>query len=169
LPWASKEIVSRRLLLAAVAASTLPDLDVVAFSFGIPYEHEFGHRGFSHSFFFAAFVALVGACAHRSLNSSFGIAFGFLFLVTASHGVLDAFTNGGLGIALFWPWWDQRYFARFQLIEVSPIGISHFLSWWGVRVILSELHWVWLPCALLGIGLRVIFRRRARVLFRAVH
>jgi inner membrane protein len=126
LPWASKEIVSRRLLLAAVAASTLPDLDVVAFSFGIPYEHEFGHRGFSHSFFFAAFVALVGACAHRSLNSSFGIAFGFLFLVTASHGVLDAFTNGGLGIALFWPWWDQRYFARFQLIEVSPIGISHF-------------------------------------------
>jgi inner membrane protein len=151
-----KEIVSRRLLLAGVAASILPDLDVVAFSFGIPYEHEFGHRGFSHSFFFAALTALVGACAHRWLRCSFGVAFGFLFLATASHGVLDTFTNGGLGIALFWPWSGERYFARYQLIEVSPIGISDFLSSGGVRVILSELRWVWLPCALLGLGLALI-------------
>jgi inner membrane protein len=114
-------------------------------------------------------VALVGACAHRSLDSSFGIAFGFLFLATASHGVLDAFTNGGRGIAFFWPCSDERYFARYQLIEVAPLSVSHFLSVWGVRVIFSELRWVWLPCALLGIGLRIIFRQRARVLFRAVH
>jgi inner membrane protein len=164
-----KEILSRRLLLAGVAASILPDLDVIAFSFGIPYEHEFGHRGFSHSFLFAAFVALVGACAHRSLDSSFGIAFGFLFLATASHGILDAFTNGGLGIALLWPWSAQRFFARFQVIEVAPISISSFLSTWGVRAIFSELRWFWLPCALLGIGLRIIFRRQERVLFRAAH
>jgi inner membrane protein len=154
-----KEIVSRRLLLAGVAVSILPDLDVVAFSFGIPYEDEFGHRGFSHSFFFAALVALIGACAHRSLDSSFGIAFGFLFLAAASHGVLDTFTNGGFGIALFWPWSGERYFARYQLIEVAPISISHFLSSWGVRVIFSELRWVWLPCALLGLGLAVVCRR----------
>jgi inner membrane protein len=154
-----KEIVSRRLLFAGVAASILPDLDVVAFSFGIPYEHEFGHRGFSHSFFFAALVALLGACAHRSLDSSFGIAFGFLFLATASHGVLDTFTNGGLGIALFWPWSGARYFARYQLIEVAPLSLSSFLSWYGVRVLLSELRWVWLPCGLVAIGLAVIFRK----------
>jgi inner membrane protein len=153
-----QKLVPRRLLLAGVAASVLPDLDVVAFSFGIPYEHELGHRGFSHSFFFAAIVALIGACVHRSLESSFGIAFGFLFLSTASHGILDSFTNGGLGIALFWPWSDDRYFARFRWIEVSPISLSHFLSWRGTRVILSELRWVWLPCAVLGIGLRVILR-----------
>jgi inner membrane protein len=154
-----KEIVSRRLLLAGVAASILPDLDVVAFSFGIPYEHEFGHRGFSHSFFFAALVALVGACAHRPLASSFGIAFAFLLLATSSHGVLDAFTNGGFGIALFWPWSGERYFARYQLIEVAPISLSYFLSVRGVRVLLSELRWVWLPCGLLGIGLAIIRRR----------
>ena len=151
-----KEIVSRRLLLAGVAASILPDLDVVAFSFGIPYEHEFGHRGFSHSFFFAALTALLGASAHRWLHCSFGVAFGFLFLAAASHGVLDTFTNGGLGIALFWPWSGERYFARYQLIEVAPISISYFLSSWGVRVIFSELRWVWLPCALLGLGLALI-------------
>jgi inner membrane protein len=154
-----KEIVSRRLLLAGVAASILPDLDVVAFSFGIPYEDQFGHRGFSHSFFFAALVALIGACVHRSLDSSFGIAFAFLFLAAASHGVLDAFTNGGLGIALFWPWSGARYFARYQLIEVAPISLSYFLSSRGVRVLLSELRWIWLPCGLLVIGLAVIRRR----------
>src|SRR5262245_24964960 len=164
-----KEVVSRRLLLAGVAASILPDLDVVAFSFGIPYEHEFGHRGFSHSFFFAAFVALIGACAHRSLESSFGIAFGFLLLATVSHGVLDAFTNGGLGIALFWPYSGARYFARFQLmstrykislflIEVAPMSISDFLSS-GAMVLLSELRWVWLPCGLVAIGLAGFLRR----------
>jgi inner membrane protein len=137
----------------------LPDLDVVAFSFGIPYEHEFGHRGFSHSFFFAALVALLGASAHQWLYSSFGRAFCFLFLATASHGMLDAFTNGGLGVAFFWPWSGERYFLRSQLIEVSPIGLSHFFSRWGISVILSELRWVWLPCALMGLGLAVIFRR----------
>ncbi len=154
-----KEIVSRRLLLAGVAASILPDLDVVSFTFGIPYQHEFGHRGFSHSLCFAALMALLGACAHRWLLCSFGVAFWFLFLATASHGILDAFTNGGLGIALFWPWSDERYFARYQVIQVSPIEISRFLSPWGVKVILSELRWVWLPCVLLGLGLAVVFRR----------
>jgi inner membrane protein len=151
-----KEIISRRLLFAGIAASILPDLDVVAFSFGIPYEHQFGHRGFSHSLFFAALVALIGACGHRLLHSRFGIAFAFLFLATASHGIFDAFTNGGLGIALFWPWSDERHFARYQLIEVAPIGISYFFSPWGVKVILSELRWVWLPCAIGGLGLAVV-------------
>jgi inner membrane protein len=153
-----REVVSGRLLLAGVAASILPDFDVLAFSFGIPYEDQFGHRGFSHSFFFAALVALLGACGHRWLHCGFGIAFWFLFFSTASHGLLDAFTNGGRGIAFFWPWSDERYFARYQLIEVAPIGISHFLSWWGVRVILSELRWVWLPCALVVIALRIMVK-----------
>ena len=154
-----REVVSRRLLVTGVAASILPDLDVIGFSFAIPYEHEFGHRGFSHSFFFAALTALLGACAHRWLHCSFGVAFWFLFLATASHGVLDAFTNGGLGIAFLWPWSGDRYFARYQWIQVAPIGLSYFFSPSGVWVILSELRWVWLPCALLGIGLRVIFKR----------
>lgn len=157
-----KELVSRRLLLAGVTASILPDLDVVAFSLGIPYEHEFGHRGFSHSFVFAALVALLGACAHRWLHSSFGRAFIFLFLATASHGMLDALTNGGLGIAFLWPWSDERYFLRYQVIEVSPIGPSQFFSRWGMKVILSELRWVWLPCVFMGLGLAIILRRSAK-------
>jgi inner membrane protein len=36
--------------------SMLPDVDVVGFSVGIPYSAMLGHRGFTHSFAFAAIV-----------------------------------------------------------------------------------------------------------------
>ena len=50
--------VPRRLLAVGVVAAALPDLDVVTFSFGIPYAADLGHRGFSHSLAFAALVGL---------------------------------------------------------------------------------------------------------------
>jgi inner membrane protein len=76
--------------------------------------------------------------------------------------VLDAMTDGGLGVAWFWPWSDQRYFLPLHPIEVSPIGLSRFLSPRGLEVLISEARWVWLPClgvALGGIGLRRALRR----------
>ncbi len=48
-----KRVVSDRLLATAAVCSVLPDIDVLAFHFGIPYASEFGHRGFTHSIFFA--------------------------------------------------------------------------------------------------------------------
>jgi inner membrane protein len=79
--------------------------------------------------------------------------------VAASHGVLDAFTNGGLGIAFLWPWSAHRYFFPIQMIEVSPLGLRPFLSAWGLNVLLSELLWVWIPCTLLGWALVTIGHR----------
>jgi inner membrane protein len=146
------QIIPKPLLLAGALVSVLPDLDVVAFAFGVPYEHQFGHRGASHSFVFAAFVALLGACARRILQTSFVRAFFFVFVVTGSHGILDAFTNGGLGVAFFWPWSENRFFSPFRPIKVSPIGISDFLPY-AAGVLLSELLWVWIPCMLGGAAL----------------
>jgi membrane-bound metal-dependent hydrolase YbcI (DUF457 family) len=96
--------------LCAVA----PDLDaVVSFLFGIPYSHVLGHRGLSHSLLVAAVLAtLVTAVARRNLAESPGTAklWLFFFLATASHGLLDAMTNGGLGVAFFAPF--SGYFAK---------------------------------------------------------
>jgi hypothetical protein len=39
--------------------SIVPDLDVIGFRFGIRYGDFWGHRGFAHSLFFAALLALV--------------------------------------------------------------------------------------------------------------
>jgi len=139
------DFISKRLLIAGVVASVVPDLDVLAFRLGIPYASEFGHRGFSHSLMFALVIAVVGARLARSLRSAPKRSFWFLFLAVASHGMLDAFTNGGLGIAFLWPFSDGRFFAPIRPIEVSPIGLSRFLSLRGMSVLWSEVQWVWLP------------------------
>lgn len=156
-----RNFVSGRLAAAGVVASMLPDLDVVAFRFGVSYASDFGHRGFSHSLSFALAVAILGALAAPLLRANRWRAFGFLFLAAASHGVLDAFTNGGLGVALLWPFSGERWFAPWRPIEVSPIGLSRFLSDRGLAVLGSELLWVWLPC--FGIaGLAITARRLSR-------
>jgi inner membrane protein len=145
--------VPSRLLAAGAFASILPDADVVGFRLGIPYAAELGHRGLSHSLVFAALAGLLGAFFHRRLRCRFLTAFLFLFAATASHGVLDAFTNGGLGVAFFWPFSSARHFASARVIQVAPIGVARLFSAHGAAVLLSELRWVWFPSALVGLAL----------------
>jgi inner membrane protein len=139
----------------AIVCSVLPDADVMAFAFGIPYHHHFGHRGFFHSPFFAMISSLlVTAIFFRSemlFSGRWFFYFIFFFLLIASHGILDAFTNGGLGIALFSPISNERYFFPWTPIAVSPIGIKTFLSDRGWLVLKSEFIWVWLPAFILAV------------------
>ena len=60
-------------------------------------------------------------------------------------------TNGGHGIAYFWPISDERHFLPFRVIEVSTLNIRHFFGPAGAAVMLSELRWVWLPAAIVGV------------------
>ena len=151
-------IVPRRLLLAGVVASILPDLDVVAFRLHVAYADSFGHRGASHSLAFALFVGLMAALAAKQLQASRWRAFAVCALSAASHPVLDMFTNGGLG-ALWWPLSDARVFAPWQVIEVSPLSLSRILSDRGLTVLQSELLWVWLPAALACCALLLLRRQ----------
>ncbi|PZQ26682.1 MAG: hypothetical protein DI562_14565, partial [Stenotrophomonas acidaminiphila] len=57
---------------------------------------------------------------------------------------LDMLTDGGLGVALLWPWSEARHFAPWRVIEVSPLA-NRFFSARGVDVLLSEFRWVWVP------------------------
>jgi inner membrane protein len=118
--------------------SFAPDLDVLAFRFGIPYGAPFGHRGASHS---PAFAVLCGCALGLAARASSVPALPVLLtagLVMASHGLLDAFTDGGRGVALLWPVSSERYFAPWRPIPVSPIGMG-ILSSRGLRVIAYEL------------------------------
>jgi inner membrane protein len=67
-------------------------------------------------------------------------------------------TDGGLGVALYWPWSDARHFAPWRVIEVSPFA-HRFFSARGVEVMLSELRCVWWP-ALTVAALAFWIRRR---------
>ncbi len=70
----------------------------------------------------------------------------FVFVCAASHPLLDAMTSGGLGVALAWPWSEQRFFAPWRPIRVSPFA-PQFFSARGLATVMSELRWVWLPLA----------------------
>jgi inner membrane protein len=147
----------RRLWWLGVLCAAAPDLDVIGLALGVPYEHALGHRGLSHSIPFAAFAAAaVTRLAFPRARPGFSRARAWLYLslATASHGVLDAFTDGGLGVALLSPFDEQRFFAPFRPLAVSPLGIDAFFSARGAAVLASEALWVWLPFALLGLALR---------------
>ena len=142
-----------RTMATSMGLAILPDADVLAFAVGVPYASALGHRGFTHSVAFAlvtALLALVWLRPARGKRLAVGTC---LFLAAASHPLLDALTNGGLGVALFWPWSDTRWFAPWRPVAVSPIG-AHFFSARGVTVLLSEMLWIWLPLAVTALVVR---------------
>jgi inner membrane protein len=149
--------ISRRLLAAGAAASVLPDLDVVGHWLGVPYASPLGHRGATHSLAFAVAVAALGAALHGPLRTRARTAFAFLLAAAASHAILDAFTNGGLGVAILWPFSDARWFAPVRPIHVAPLGLRG-LRVRGVALLASEAIWVWAPSAALALVLA--WRRR---------
>jgi inner membrane protein len=151
-----KQTVPPRLLAAGLVASVLPDLDVLAFRFGIPYADSFGHRGASHSIALAIFLGLIASLVAQHLCVARGTAFIFVATSAASHGVLDMLTNGGHGVALWWPFSGERFFLPWQVIEASPLSLRRVFGPKGVEVLLSELLWVWLPCLVIGTTFLVV-------------
>jgi inner membrane protein len=148
-----------RLLLAAVFFAILPDFDVIGFHFGVKYADLFGHRGFSHSLFFAFCCGVLGFFFAPCLNCRRITAFLTFFAAVASHIALDAATSGGLGVAALWPFSDARLFLPWRPIRVSPFSPRAFLGARGIAVLKSELLWVWLPSMTLAAVLR-LFRER---------
>ena len=142
-----------RYWLLGMTCAVLPDADVIAFAVGIPYDHVLGHRGLSHSLAFAAVLAaiVVAAAFRGERHASMRVRlWSYFFAATASHGVLDAMTTGGLGVAFLAPVDDSRFFLPWRPILVSPISIARFFTERGVAVIRSEAVWIWLPSAALA-------------------
>jgi inner membrane protein len=133
---------------AAVVCSILPDIDVIGFPLGVRYGDLWGHRGMTHSLLFAALVAVCLAVRLEDRTSA-RLAM-LLFVITASHGFLDALTNGGLGVAFFSPFNPQRYFFPWRPILVSPIGAGGLFSVRAMRVLWSEIPWIWAPALVIN-------------------
>ncbi len=147
-----------RFWTAIVVLPVLPDADVLS---PYPYGHILGHRGVTHSLAFAALAALVVAAIVRHWQEgSFWMLVGVLFVAAASHGVLDAFTNGGEGIPFFWPV-SSRRFGPWGPLPVPDIGFE-----WPdprrSRTVRAELLWIWLPVIALCLALGAWRAVRAR-------
>lgn len=153
-PWVRSAALPRALLILGAACTVAPDFDVVAFRLGVPYESLLGHRGLSHSLPFAAILAGVLTAMMRRVYPDLPRfrTLAFLLLCTASHGVLDALTSGGHGVAFLSPFSNERYFFPWQPIDVSPLSIRRFFSAGGLNVLASELRWVVGPLGVLALA-----------------
>jgi len=139
-----------KFLILSIVCSILPDADVFGyFCLYIPANSFFGHRGFFHSPFFAALFSIFIVSIFYRKEVTFSKQWWkyvlYFFILTTSHGILDALTNGGQGIALLSPITNNRYFSPWTPLEVSPLGIKAFLSQRGLTVLTNELLWIWIP------------------------
>jgi len=138
--------------LAAICAAA-PDLDLIGWPLGVPFQAPLGHRGLTHSIPFAVLLGGVASAAFlRMLHSQERIrATLALILATATHGVLDALTTYSPTGPAFWaPFSNARYrflwtpltgeggfstsFAREALYVYVPALVVIFgIAWWRRR------------------------------------
>jgi len=146
-----KVLMRKSVLALGILSAVMPDADVIGFNYGIPYEHVLGHRGITHSIFFAVvWASLLLLIFHRrDLKKDKNVLFAYYFIATVSHGLLDGLTNGGEGVAYFAPFMNERMFLPWELIKVSPLSIKRFFSEWGLKVIMSEMIWIGIPSMIL--------------------
>jgi len=137
----------------SLLCSVLPDMDVYGFYLGTAYGSLWGHRGFTHSLFFAFLLSVVimnfGYREYGPFTPSWWKLWVFFFFLASSHGVLDAMTSGGFGVAFFSPFAPTRYSLPWTPLIISPLGLDTFFTSWGRKVIWSEITWVWLPSILI--------------------
>jgi len=152
---------SRRVWLAAAICAALPDIDALGRPFGnLRYEAAFGgHRGFTHSVVFAVLLgALVAWGLSREARSKqvpLGLWATFA-VATASHGVLDALSTIGRGVAFWAPFsWAHYEFVWQPLgaIGPGPRGPERLPALVG-----NELLWVGLPALIVVVIARFIRR-----------
>lgn len=157
---AGRSLATPALIALGAFASIAPDFDVALLRLGIPYASEFGHRGASHSLAFSVMLAgVLGFAYARFFSRPFVFAMLFILLAGVSHPLLDMCTDGGHGVALFWPLSNERYFFDFRPITVSPLGLQRFFSSVGLNVLRTEAIWIWAPALTLAAVVQIVRRR----------
>jgi inner membrane protein len=169
-----RERRSAKFWFTAVVCSAGPDLDIGLHAYGVAYEDLWGHRGMTHSLFFAAVlsIAIVSFGFRREapfLSRTWVGYTAFFALLTASHGFIDAFTDGGLGIAFFSPFESCRYFMPWTPLPVPHFGVASLFTGYGLRVLTTEIVLVWLPAGLVAGAVMAVRAARDRARVRRGH
>lgn len=149
-----RDIINRQVMSLGILSSVIPDIDVLAYKFGI-FQGVLAHRGLTHSPLFAVLWTIILVLLfHFSIDQKTKLRLGlYYFICIVSHGLIDGFTTGGDGICYFLPFSSARDSFPWKLIEVSPIGVAAFFSEWGLRVLKSEFFYLAIPSFLMiGMG-----------------
>jgi len=147
-------------VLALAFFAAAPDLDVGLHHLGVPYHHPLGHRGFTHSILFACVAALAFVPVWRRSGASRpGLAANLTGAAILSHGLLDLFTDAGLGIGLFIPFENSRYFAPLRPLMTSPLSVAAFFQGRGLAILANETLWIGPPTLALA-AIATLIRNR---------
>jgi inner membrane protein len=125
-----------RVIGLTAAAAAAPDLDAIGRPLGYgDVAFLGGHRALTHSMFSALVVGAIALAlvAHTAEPRDRVRVALFVFCAVASHGLLDAFTTYGDGVAIFSPFSGYRWKSPWQ-----PFG-----GLW------SEILALWIPAALM--------------------
>jgi inner membrane protein len=120
----TKRRTSAGTLLFFAFLAVLPDFDVFAVACGVRDLGFFGHRGVSHSFFAAVAIGLMSGLVGRRFGWPVVRTAVAATLAVASHGVLDAFGEGGRGIPLLWPLSHARFLSPWRVLPDAPRGFK---------------------------------------------
>lgn len=151
--FAGEELPRRSWALTTFCALA-PDLDWFSAFVNLPHSGWLDHRGLTHSLPAAALLAgtvwwLGFEPAHRTRRLLL-----CLLVAAFSHGLLDACTRGGVGVAAFLPFSKARYVCIWQPLQVSPLPLNATLALRFLRSLLGELLWIGLPAWLLVLAAR---------------
>jgi inner membrane protein len=135
----------RRIWVLAPMCAMAQDLDWFVSFLAYHKNHILNHRGVAHSLFGALLLAAaVLILALRRDQRSFQ-AWLCLTLAALSHGLMDACTSGGVGVALFMPFSDSRWACLWQPIQVAPLPLGREDLWLFLASLRSEALWIGLP------------------------
>lgn len=138
----------------------LPDFDVFGVACGLPDIGPLGHRGASHSLVTAVVLGLLSALVARRFGWPAVRTAVAATLALASHGILDAFGEGGRGIPLFWPLSCTRFMSPWRMLPDAPRGLK-MLSRPGLLDLVTEFV-VFLPLTVLALWRGRWLSKRAR-------
>jgi inner membrane protein len=160
----SPRSVPRRVWITGAVAAAVPDIDAIGRPLGnLTFETLFGgHRGLTHSVMFALALSAIitwrffrtpeWTALHRRLWAAFALAI-------ASHGVLDALSTIGNGVAFWAPFsWIHYEFVWQPLGEIGPGPRGPERAF---DMVANEFIWIGLPSLIVVVIARFIRRARA--------
>ena len=153
-------------LVAFVALALLPDADLALVALGACDNGACGHRGASHSLFFAIAIGLLAGLAARRLRWPVVRTVVAATFAVASHAMLDALGAGGRGLPLLWPFSDARFTSPIRIFPDAPRGLA-LLSGPGLTNVAIEVA-VFLPVVLFAVWPRIAGWLSARAVGRRI-
>ena len=150
-------------LISAFCANA-PDLDMIFYWFRLaPQSSLLGHRIFFHSISFAVLLGLLITIIFfreiKTYSKPWYKTWIFLTIATASHGILDALTYWGPGIAFFSPFDNTGY-----LCPCAPVPATGPSTFFTPRIIIHlacEIVWFW-GGSLVILAIVILFRKITR-------